>query len=70
MLAPLGLRFGSLRPAPASSHLPMSEEKMPPRRASGLLPPKGAFFALGRPGGKEYPHAAPAACCPQKGRVH
>ena len=26
---------------------------VPPRRAFGLLPPEGALFALGRPGGKK-----------------
>ncbi|MPT40418.1 MAG: hypothetical protein E2603_18475 [Achromobacter sp.] len=45
----------------------------PPRRASfaRLLPPEGASFALGRPGGKRGPHAAQAAlaCCPPRGRL-
>ncbi|CAM5191797.1 hypothetical protein CDEN61S_03470 [Castellaniella denitrificans] len=39
--------------------------KKPPRCAFGLLPPRGALFALGRPGGKKAPTLRPRLAAPQ-----
>ncbi|MCY1523226.1 hypothetical protein D9M68_581140 [compost metagenome] len=53
MLAPVGLRFGSLRPAPGSRNLPAAEGEKASTPHLRLAAPQGGVFALGRPSGKK-----------------